>query len=234
MVGTGLFVTGTDTEIGKTVIACGVLEGLRRAGCSTAAMKPVASGCRHVGDGLRNDDAERLRGLATTQADYHHVNPYALAPAIAPHLAAEEAGVTLEPAALADCYKRLTARADITVVEGAGGWRVPLGPSFDMSDLAADLKLPVLLVVGIRLGGINHARLSAEAILADGRPLLGWVANVLTNERAGAQIASLQVRMPAPLLGTVPWMQDPRPAAVADHLNIDALLRRLRDSEEQA
>ncbi len=232
MVATGLFVTGTDTEIGKTVIACGLLEGLRRAGLRAAAMKPVASGCRETAHGLRNEDAEHLSRVAAVQAPYSQINPYALAPAIAPHLAAEEAGVRVDPAEIAACYGRLASGAELTVVEGAGGWRVPLAPGFDMSDLAAHLKLPVLLVVGIRLGCINHARLSAEAILADGRPLLGWVANVLTDNRAEAQIASLQTRMPSPLIGTVPWMQALDPASVADHLAIDTLLKRLRAAED--
>lgn len=231
MADSGLFVTGTDTEIGKTVIASGLLAALRRSGYRTAAMKPVASGCRATADGLRNDDAEALARYATVTAPYEHVNRYALAPAIAPHLAAADAGVEIDLGELAALYEQLSARADITVVEGAGGWRVPLAPDIDISDLAARLNLPVLLVVGVRLGGINHARLSAEAILADGRPLLGWVANVLTDRQVEQQVDSLRARMPAPWLGTVPFLDRPTPERVADYLDVPALLARLREQE---
>lgn len=224
MASNGLFVTGTDTEVGKTVIACGVLAALRRAGYRTAAMKPVASGCRSTAQGLRNEDAEALARSATVAVPYRQVNRYAFAEAIAPHLAAAEAGIVIDLAELAALYESTSARADITVVEGAGGWRVPLGADLDISDLAARLKIPVLLVVGVRLGGINHARLSAEAILADRRPLLGWVANVLSDHRAEQQIASLRARMPVPWLGTVPYLHRPKPNIVADHLNVPALL----------
>ncbi|RFA31180.1 dethiobiotin synthase [Alkalilimnicola ehrlichii] len=206
MLNRGIFVTGTDTEIGKTVVTCGVLHRLQGEGFAVAGMKPIASGCRRTEAGLRNEDAEAIREVVGRAIPYEQVNPYALEPAIAPHLAAVEAGVVFDFPRLQAGYQRLAAEADYTLVEGAGGWRVPLGQAREMSDLAAALQLPVLLVVGVRLGCINHAALTAEAILADGRPLLGWVANLVAADDPylDAQVDTLRQRLPAPLLGIVP------------------------------
>lgn len=217
----GIFVTGTDTEVGKTVIACGMVRGLQQRGYRVAAMKPVASGCGRTLDGLRNEDALALQAL-TGEPDYTAVNPIAYEPAIAPHLAAAESNRPIDLGEIVAGYRRLAAGADVVVVEGAGGWRVPLGPGQSMADIARALELPVLLVVGIRLGCINHALLSAEAIAADGRPLLGWVANVVdaADRRASAQVASLRERLAAPLLGVVPRLSQPDPEAVADLLDL--------------
>ena len=174
------FVTGTDTEIGKTTIAAGLLHAARSAGLSTAAAKPVASGCEPTAQGLRNGDALVLLGQCSLALAYEQVNPLAFAPAIAPHLAAREAGVELSAARLHEAVREVLAlQADFTLVEGAGGWRVPLLGRENLSDLARLLALPVVLVVGVRLGCINHALLSAEAILGDGLALVGWVANVV-------------------------------------------------------
>ncbi len=228
----GLFITGTDTEVGKTVVACGVIHGLRAQGARVAAMKPVASGCRRTASGLRNEDAEALARAAGCAHPYSLVNPYALEPAIAPHLAAAEAGVTIDLEHIAAACQALAADGALVVVEGAGGWRVPLGRSIDISDLVRRLRLPVLLVVGVRLGCINHALLSAEAILADGHSLLGWVANVRAPDYAQEQIESLRLRMPAPLLGTVPaWPDSPSPGKVAAALDI-AEIRRVLDAHQ--
>lgn len=221
MLGKGVFVTGTDTEIGKTVVTCGMLFRLREAGYAVAGMKPVAAGCRRTPEGLRNEDAEAMQAVVGPRFSYDEINPYALEPAIAPHLAAADAGVELDLARLAAAYRHLAGAADITLVEGAGGWRVPLGPKTYMSDLASALGLPVLLVVGVRLGCLNHALLTAEAILKDGRPLLGWVANTLVSDanRAADQIDSLRQRMPAPLLGVV--ARHPLPAAETVATDLD-------------
>src|SRR5690606_3513788 len=174
------FVTGTDTEIGKTSIAAGLLHAARRCGLSTAAAKPVASGCRRTAAGLRNDDALALLGECSLELGYEAVNPLAFEPAIAPHLAAREAGVPLQAAGLARSVRAVLARgADFSLVEGAGGWRVPLSGGETLADLAVALQLPVILVVGVRLGCISHALLTAEAIARDGLPLAGWVANVV-------------------------------------------------------
>ncbi|WP_454256399.1 dethiobiotin synthase [Pseudomonas sp. Marseille-Q8238] len=220
------FVTGTDTEVGKTTIAAGLLHAARAAGLSTAAAKPVASGCELTPQGLRNSDALALLGESTVALRYEQVNPFAFAPAIAPHLAAREAGVELGVAALAEPVRQVLALgADFTLVEGAGGWRVPLAGTSNLSDLAIDLQLPVILVVGVRLGCINHALLSAEAIERDGLLLAGWVANIVDahTSRLEENIATLVERLPAPCLGCVPFLPERSPASVAAHLQIQLL-----------
>jgi dethiobiotin synthetase len=203
-----------------------LLRSLADAGWRTTAYKPVASGCLPGGDGLRNEDALVLSDAATVAAPYDLVNPVALAPAIAPHLAAAEVNLRLEADALAAGADRLPP-ADALIIEGAGGWRVPLSTTETMADLALALQAPVILVVGIQLGCLNHALLSAEAIERDGAVCAGWVANVLEPEpeRAEDQIASLEQRLRAPLLGRVPWLSRPEPDRVAACLNGEAWLR---------
>jgi dethiobiotin synthetase len=227
---TAFFVTGTDTEIGKTTIAAGLLHGARLAGLSTAAAKPVASGCVRKVDGLRNDDALALLGECTLALRYEEVNPLAFEPAIAPHLAAREVGVLLDVAALQGPVQAiLDKHADFTLVEGAGGWRVPLAGQASLSDLAVALQLPVILVVGVRLGCINQALLTAEAILRDGLTLAGWVANLVDphTSRLEDNLATLAERLPAPCLGYVPRLAEATPAAVSGYLNLGLLHRAL-------
>ncbi|MBV2133496.1 dethiobiotin synthase [Pseudomonas sp. MAP12] len=221
------FIAGTDTEIGKTTVAAGLLHAARLRGLSTAAAKPVASDCVRTPDGLRNGDALALLGECSLALDYAEVNPFAFAPAIAPHLAAREVGVELNVAALLPAVQRVLARgADITLVEGAGGWRVPLAGRESLADLAVALQLPVILVVGVRLGCINHALLTAEAIARDGLTLAGWVANVVdpATSRLDDNLATLAERLPAPCLGRVPRLSAATPAAVAAHLELAPLL----------
>jgi dethiobiotin synthetase len=223
------FVTGTDTEIGKTTIAAGLLHAARLRGLSTAAAKPVASGCVMTADGLRNDDALALLGECSLALRYEEVNPLAFAPAIAPHLAAREAGVQLDVASLLGPVRAILAKgADFSLVEGAGGWRVPLAGGENLSDLAVALGLPVILVVGGRLGCINHAVLSMEAIERDGLRLVGWVANVVDphTSRLEENLATLAERLAAPCLGRVPRLAQATPAAVAAHLHLDRLVHR--------
>jgi len=220
------FITGTDTEIGKTTIACGLLQAARQAGFSTAAAKPVASGCERRPEGLRNSDALALLGECTLPLNYEEVNPFAFAPAIAPHLAAREVGVALSAETLVGPVRHVLAKgADFTVVEGAGGWRVPLAGEESLSDLAIALDLPVILVVGVRLGCINHAVLSAEAILRDGLQLAGWVANIVDprTSRLEENLATLAERLPAPCIGRVPRLSAPSSLAVASHLDLGIL-----------
>lgn len=224
--GAAFFVTGTDTEIGKTTIACGLLRAARNAGLSTAAAKPVASGCERTAEGLRNSDALGLLVGCSLPLRYEEVNPFAFEPAIAPHLAAREAGVQLDVEALAGPVNAVLARnADFTLVEGAGGWRVPLAGGENLSDLAVRLGLPVILVVGVRLGCINHAVLSAEAIQRDGLVLAGWVANIVdpATSRLEENLATLAERLPAPCLGRVPRLEVPSAEAVAAHLALHPL-----------
>ncbi|SHL18726.1 dethiobiotin synthase [Phytopseudomonas punonensis] len=221
------FITGTDTEIGKTTVAAGLLHAARRAGKSTAAAKPVASGCQLTADGLRNEDALALLAECSVPLLYEEVNPWAFAPAIAPHLAARDAGVRLEVAGLSAAVRVILDKgADFTAVEGAGGWRVPLTGTANLSDLARALQLPVILVVGVRLGCINHAVLTAEAILGDGLPLAGWVANIVDPQIARLQdnLATLSDRLPAPCIGQVPYLATASAEQVAAHLDLSRLM----------
>ncbi|TWI56753.1 dethiobiotin synthetase [Pseudomonas duriflava] len=221
------FITGTDTEIGKTTIAAGLLHAARQAGYSTAAVKPVASGCEQTPEGLRNSDALALWGECSLPLRYEDVNPIALEPAIAPHLAAREIGIALTVESLVAPIQAMQARAaDFTVVEGAGGWRVPLAGTASLSDVALAAGLPIILVVGVRLGCINHAVLTAEAIERDGLRLAGWVANIVDphTSRLDDNLATLKERLSVPCLGIVPHLEQPLPAFVAAHLHLESLL----------
>ncbi len=215
------FVTGTDTDAGKTSIAAGLLCAAKQQQRSTLAMKPVASGCEMTRVGLRNSDALALIAQSTLQLPYEQVNPYAFAPAIAPHIAAEEAGVELR---VSDLYRAaqmvLHQQADFTLIEGAGGWRVPLSSTEFLSDFAIALKLPVILVVGVKLGCINHALLTAQAIRNDGLELVGWVANVIDPNcaRLAENLTTLQQHMPAPCLAEVPYLKDISAESVAAYV----------------
>ena len=220
------FITGTDTDVGKTTVAAGLLQAARAAGLSTAAGKPVASGCDVTPEGLRNADALALMAQCTLALSYEEVNPVAFEPAIAPHIAAREAGVALTVQALLTPMQRiLRQRADFTLIEGAGGWRVPLSGQDSLSDVAQGLDLPVILVVGVRLGCISHALLTAEAIAQDGLQLAGWVANIIDpkTSRLEENLATLAERLPAPCLGRVPKLKSPTPEAVAQYLELDLL-----------
>lgn len=194
-----LFITGTDTGCGKTTLTAALARHLVGAGFEVAGFKPVASGCEMTEQGLRNDDALALMQATSVPLAYRQVNPVALAPPIAPHLAAERAGIRIEPQALAEDI--LAVPADIRLVEGAGGWRVPLGDQAMTADLVRALGGEVLLVVGLRLGCINHALLSASAIQADGCRLLGWVANVFDPNMDGLRgnIDAIATRLGPPL-----------------------------------
>ena len=202
---TGVFVTGTDTGIGKTHASVALLRAHRAHGRQAIGMKPVASGCRETPAGLRNDDAEALIAASVPAPAYALCNPFAFLPAIAPHLAARDARVeiTLDP--IVDAYRQITARADRVVVEGVGGWSVPLSDTLMQADLVRALGVPVVLVVGLRLGCINHALLSARAIVADGCLLAGWIANRVDPSMTAAEdnIATLRARIAAPMLGDI-------------------------------
>lgn len=212
----GWFVTGTDTEVGKTTSACGLVAKLAARGERVAVMKPVASGCRRTPEGLRNEDAEALIAASGQPWAYAQVNPYAFEPPIAPHIAAAQAGVEIDPAHILGNFHALRGRAERIVVEGAGGFRVPLGPGFDSADLAVELGLPVILVVGLRLGCINHALLTAEAVLARGLAFAGWVGNRLGEMDVPEEnVVALTERLPGPCLGILPRLADPAPLAVA-------------------
>jgi len=211
------YVTGTDTGIGKTIASTALLHALRARGQTAVGMKPVASGCERSADGWRNEDALALQAASAPRPDYADLNPYALPLPLAPELAAADAGVELELAPIAAAFARLRARADVVVVEGVGGWAAPLSATLDQADLARALDLPVLLVVGLRLGCINHARLSAAAIAADGLRCIGWIGNEIdpAMERIDDNMAMLRERLPMPCWGRVPHRPQPQAADLA-------------------
>jgi dethiobiotin synthetase len=223
-----LFITGTDTGIGKTRVATALCRAFAAQGKRVAAMKPVASGCVRTHEGLRNADAMALLEVMTVRARYAEVNPYAFEPAIAPHLAALEAGCSIDFDILDRCYERLSVQSDVTVVEGAGGWLAPLDAARSFADLAAHWQLGVIVVVGLRLGCLNHALLTAESIERRGVPLCGWVGNAVDPgfQRHDENVAALRARIAAPCLGIVP--HSPR-ATVADVAT--ELAPRLRELE---
>ena len=216
------FVTGTDTGCGKTLITLAFMEKLRESGGRVAGMKPVAAGAEITAEGLRNDDALAIQARCTEPFAYDVINPCCLRTPAAPHLAAAAEGKKIGIEAILEAAARLRQSSDHFVVEGAGGWRVPLTGDLDMAALCHELKLPVVLVVGLKLGCINHALLSAESILASGQTLLGWVANSLEPEMAfeAENIAALEQRIDAPLLGHVPWQLAPDPGVPASHLQM--------------
>ncbi|MFQ3323506.1 MAG: dethiobiotin synthetase [Pseudomonadales bacterium] len=221
------FVTGTDTDAGKTVIACGLLQAFANDGLTTAAVKPVAAGCESTDDGLRNDDALALMSVATQKLAYSQVNPIALEPAIAPHIAASQVGRRLSISRLAGFCRGVSInKVDKVLIEGAGGWRVPVNERETLADLPKELNIPVILVVGMKLGCINHAILTVEAIRNDGCVLAGWVANVVDKDMAEleANFSALQSRIAAPCLGLVPYIPNVTPADVAAKLALNKLL----------
>lgn len=231
-----LFVTGTDTEIGKTFVSCALLRGFAQAGLSAAAMKPIAAGAQlDAEDGLwHNEDADRLDAAAGAQLPPDMRTPYLLKAPAAPHIVAEKEGVTLALDPIVACHREAMRRADVVVVEGVGGFRVPLDDERDTADLAVALGLPVLLVVGMRLGCINHALLTADAVAARGLRLIGWVANVVDpamrflDENIETVRSRLAREHRVPLIGTVPHLAPLSPDQASKHLDIDALVRALR------
>jgi dethiobiotin synthetase len=199
-----LFVTGTDTEVGKTRISVGLIHKLIERGYKVAGMKPVASGCELTAEGLRNEDAVALMQASNVELPYDVVNPYAFKPAIAPHIAAEQIGVDIDVSSIQHHYQSIAQQADVVVVEGAGGWLVPLNNQLTIADLALKLDLEVVLVVGIRLGCINHALLSVAAIKQSGLVFRGWIANDLeASPQAEDMIKTLSSHIDEPCLGVV-------------------------------
>lgn len=221
------FVTGTDTGVGKTLVAAALLEAARAMGKRTVAIKPVASGCEETPDGLRNEDALMLQAAMTEELPYQQVNPLALAPAIAPHVAAAQAGQRVTAERLVGFCRGLQMRpADLMLIEGAGGWRVPLNDSETYARVPQLLQAEVILVVPLRLGCINHGLLTAEAIRQDGLTIAGWVANRPESSRMDCEEETLSYlvnHLQAPCLGVLPWQDQPDPVALSRQLNISGL-----------
>ncbi|WP_171966904.1 dethiobiotin synthase [Stenotrophomonas bentonitica] len=214
------YVTGTDTGIGKTFSSCALLHALRQRGQRAVGMKPVASGCEDTAEGLRNEDATALLAASLPSPAYADLNPYALPLPLAPELAAAAAGVTLSLAPIEAAFARLSAQADTVVVEGVGGWLAPLSTTLDQSHLVHALQLPVVMVVGLRLGCLNHARLTAQAIAASGATCIGWIANEVDPqmERIDDNVELLRARLPLPFWGRLPYAPGADPAQLARHL----------------
>lgn len=218
----GIFVTGTDTGVGKTVVATGLVRLAAATGRRVVGLKPIASGAQRTAEGLRNDDALALAAASSVALPYALTNPLCFEPPVAPHLAAAELGQSIRVPALLQWYASATAGTDLAIVEGAGGWRVPLHPEGFLSDLPEQLGLEVILVVGLRLGCLNHARLSYEAITAArGCRWLGWIANGIdpAYARAGDNLATLGRLLEGPPLAVLPPLEPCTPAAVAGLLD---------------
>lgn len=217
------FVTGTDTEVGKTYVTCHLLRAATQAKLTSIGYKPIAAGCDLVDGEWVNEDAANIQQASGLSLPISEINPIALKPPIAPHIAASEAGVELTQDAIEKGLNHLQSyNVDFLLMEGAGGWRLPLSlgndnaPTRYLSDVVKSLNMPVILVVGMRLGCLNHAMLTAEAILADGLTIAGWVANDVTGNmtRYDENLASLKAMMPAPLLAEIPFKAQPSDAVL--------------------
>jgi dethiobiotin synthetase len=211
-----LFIAGTDTGIGKTHAACTLLHALRSTGRSACGMKPIASGCDETPEGLRNEDALALQAASSAPPpSYNQINPIALREPLSPHLAALHEGVTITLSPVHGAFDVLRKRCDIVVVEGVGGWRVPLAPDLFAADIAKTLAIPVVLVVGLRLGCLSHALLTVEAIKADGCQLVGWIGNRIDTQMLSIEenIDTLRALLPVPCLGVLPYGMSPEQGA---------------------
>ncbi|MCL7946059.1 dethiobiotin synthase [Marinobacter sp. ATCH36] len=221
------FVTGTDTGVGKTIVSAAILEAAAALGKRTLAMKPVASGCDETPDGLRNEDALILMKAMSESLGYDQINPVALKPAIAPHVAAAHAGRTITAERLVGFCRGLQMRpADLLLVEGAGGWRVPLNDRETYAAVPGALQMPVILVVPLKLGCINHALLTAEAIRRDGLTVAGWVANRPVQEAMDCEQETLEYlvnHLSAPFMGVLPWQESADPKTLSASLNVNCL-----------
>lgn len=218
----GYFITGTDTGIGKSWCAAAIIWKLRQQGHIVSGMKPIASGCVETAEGLRNDDALLLQQLSSNPIPYNEINPYAFKPAIAPHIAAEQAGICIDLEVIKQQFELLSANSNFTIVEGVGGWQVPLNKQQTIADLATALELPVILVVGIRLGCINHALLTASQIVQSGNRLAGWIANPIdpSMDELQTNIDTLTTMIDAPLLGATPHIERFDHQQLASTINI--------------
>ncbi|MGI1946522.1 dethiobiotin synthase [Shewanella morhuae] len=236
------FVTGTDTDSGKTLVSSALLTAVNRLGhiasadsavgilaantMLTLGIKPIASGCAQTSEGLRNADALQLMTSSSLKLAYAQINPFSFEPAIAPHIAAAQVGMSLTPEVIIDSLDFTAfSQADFCLIEGAGGWRLPLGEGRYLSEVVQKLELPVILVVGMKLGCLNHALLTQEAILADGLTISGWVANRVDPEMSmfDENLASLKEMMSAPFLGSIPFLTEPSAENAADHLDVSLL-----------
>lgn len=218
------FITGTDTAVGKTVVACGLMQALKNAGQRVIGFKPIAAGVTEDFP-YGNSDVLAMQALNSQQLPYEWINPCLLRDATSPHIAAERMGIALSTASIMPAWQRLnTLAVDAIVVEGAGGWLVPINANETMADIAKALQCSVILVVGIRLGCLNHALLTVDRIQRDGLALAGWIANHIVEEMPFTEeyVASLQARIPAPMLGRIPY-------GVTEAMEVARLIQRMEN-----
>jgi len=222
----GYFITGTDSGIGKTFVSCALLQAFADKGISVSTMKPIAAGCDQTADGWRNDDALQLMKHTNVDLSYQQVNPVALPSPIAPHLAIEHLNQTVTIEKLTGHFENIKNSADYFIVEGAGGWLVPLNETESMADIPKSFGLDIILVVGMRLGCLNHALLTAAAIEQSNNHLIGWVANIIDPSMLMIEknILTLRKRIKTPLLGTLPHMKMKEISAASKNLDVDFLL----------
>ncbi|MBE9561427.1 MAG: dethiobiotin synthase [Proteobacteria bacterium] len=217
-----MFITGTDTEIGKTWCTLALIQYFKNQNLRVAGMKPIASGCYHGINGLRNNDAEQILALTGLDIPYNTINPYSFEPPIAPHIAANQIGQNIDLDIILSNYKKLQTQADMVIVEGVGGWRVPINADLSLKDMVLAMKIPVVLVIGMKLGCINHALLTAEAIIQDGCHLIGWIANVVDENFLSQQsIDTISGYLSAPLLAQMPYLKTLDIPLLASKFNIN-------------
>lgn len=221
----GFFVTGTDTEVGKTWATLALMGAWKKQGKRVAGMKPVASGCKEGAGGLRNEDALLIQSLCSERFPYDWINPCAYSPPIAPHIAAEQCGRPVDVEAIKSAYEFLRQRSEVVVVEGIGGWRVPLGDKTSLIDIVQSLNLPVLLVVGLRLGCINHALLTVESVDINGCRLAGWIACPVDEHYSTTDetITALKQRLTSPFLGILPRLPEPDVSRLSEGVRLELL-----------
>ncbi|NOX76964.1 MAG: dethiobiotin synthase [Gammaproteobacteria bacterium] len=222
----GFFITGTDTGVGKTTATLALMAAFKHRGLCVAGMKPVAAGCEQSANGLRNDDALQLMEQASIDLPYALVNPYAFEAPVAPHIAAQEQGVSIELSCLREAYNAILQQVDVVLVEGAGGWLVPISATATLADVPGALDLSVITVVGLKLGCINHALLTEQAIIRDRQIPVGWIANHIESKTARSEdvMQSLRARLRAPCLGSIPFASEKIVEGFDLQLNVDVLL----------
>jgi dethiobiotin synthetase len=221
----GYFITGTDTNIGKSTVTASLLYGATKRGLQVAGMKPVATGCMESNDGLRNEDAELMMQYSNVDLAYELVNPYAFEPPVSPHLAAKRQNEEIQISTIMDAYHKICEQSDWIIVEGVGGWMVPINETEFVEDIAKAMQLPLLFVIGTRLGCINHSLLAMERIQASGLTVAGWIANIMDRNInfLPEVIDTLRLRIDAPLVGIIPPYRILNLERISEHLSMDRL-----------
>jgi len=224
-----VFITGTDTDAGKTLLTLGLMQALQQQGLRVNGMKPVAAGVFEIDGKTVNEDAQLIRQQSTKALPYELINPWLFEPAIAPHIAAQQVNKTIDFQSIKTALNEIKKQSDLVVVEGAGGWLVPLNEQQDVADIAVNMNLPVILIVGLKLGCINHARLTLQAIQAAGCRVVGWIGTQIEPEMMNVDenIETLKHYLPVQCLGIVPWLESQDTKTVASYINTETLMNEL-------